>query len=140
MEKQLSVIYVNQSSTGQEIAQMHMKIKGGREKNNSSRSTNGENVLFNLFVAKESENVTMFSGPNETKENGLKALRMETNGHAIIDSGCATNVCGEAWLENFKESLTSEDKRKIFSGRIVIGRTKRFSCYQCWLSNTGSRE
>ena len=85
----------------------------GREENNSSRSTNGENVLFNLFVAKGSENVTMFSGPNETKENGLKALRMETNGHAIIDSGCATNVCGEAWLENFKESLTSDDKRKI---------------------------
>ena len=65
----------------------------GREENNSSRSTNGENALFNLFVAKESENVTMFSGPEVIKENRLKDLRIETNGCAIIDSGCASNVC-----------------------------------------------
>ena len=55
----------------------------------------------------------MFSGPEVIKENRLKDLRIETNGCAIIDSGCATNVCGEAWLENYKESLTSDDKRKI---------------------------
>ena len=55
----------------------------------------------------------MFSGPGNNEDSKLKALRIETNGCAIIDSGCATNVCGEAWLENFKESLTNEEMKKI---------------------------
>ena len=54
----------------------------------------------------------MFTG-NNRNNNRMKILREETRGCAIIDSGCATNVCGAQWIEDFKEALTTEQRRKI---------------------------
>ena len=63
-------------------------------------------VNFNMFVAMVAE--------DEKRENGrLQSLLDETKGCAVIDSGCATTVCGEEWAEDFIENLCDEEKDNV---------------------------
>ena len=75
-----------------------------RNRENKSNSSEPHFVFF----------VTMFTGLAEDNNNSkLKSLREETVDCAIIDSGCASTVCGEKWIEHFKESLSDEEKENI---------------------------
>ena len=59
-----------------------------------------------MFVAMVAE--------DEKRENGrLQSLLDETKGCAVIDSGCATTVCGEEWAEDFIENLCDEEKDNV---------------------------
>ena len=122
----------------------HAHENQGKYKEQKSKTrSNSDDEQFTLFVARAEkiENVTMFSGNN--RNNKMKALREETRGCAIIDSGCATNVCGAQWMDDFKEALTAEQKEKIkeepsdqyFS--FGIGGTVKARCktkVPCWLN------
>ena len=124
----------------------HAHENQGKYKEQKSKTrSNSDDELFTLFVARAEkiENVTMFAGNNRNNNNKMKALREETRGCAIIDSGCATNVCGAQWMEDFKEALTAEQKEKIreepsdqyFS--FGIGGTVKARCktkVPCWLN------
>ena len=43
----------------------------------------------------------------------IRLLREETKGCAIVDSGCATTVCGQGWLEAFVANLCDEERNNI---------------------------
>ena len=43
----------------------------------------------------------------------IRLLREETKGCAIVDSGCATTVCGTGWMEEFIENLCDEEKNNV---------------------------
>ena len=63
-------------------------------------------VNFNLFVA--------FTGyAKEGQGCKLKSLLEESKGCAIIDSGCATTVCGREWVNDFIDTLCDEDRKNI---------------------------
>ena len=104
--------------------------RNGGNKNNSSEPH------FSFFV-------TMFTGLAEDDNSGkLKSLREETVDCAIIDSGCASTVCGEQWIEHFKESLSDEEKeniveedsKQIFTfGDGSSIKSKKKITFPCWL-------
>ena len=104
--------------------------RNGDNKNNSSEPH------FSFFV-------TMFTGLAEDDNSGkLKSLREETVDCAIIDSGCASTVCGEKWIEHFKESLSDEEKeniveedsKQIFTfGDGSSIKSKKKITFPCWL-------
>ena len=57
---------------------------------------------------------TMFVGCTSSLEsNHLNDLVNESNGYAILDSGCSTTVCGENWLRNFMEALSTEHRSLV---------------------------
>ena len=56
---------------------------------------------------------SMFVGCASSQTDNLQKLLEESEGHAILDSGCSTTVCGEHWLGNFVQSLSDEDRFKI---------------------------
>ena len=63
-------------------------------------------VNFNLLVA--------FTGyAKEGQGCKLKSLLEESKGCAIIDSGCATTVCGVEWVNAFMDTLCDEERKSI---------------------------
>ncbi|CAL4080386.1 unnamed protein product [Meganyctiphanes norvegica] len=60
-------------------------------------------------VMPSQDKVSLFVGcTNVSDNNTLQTLVLESYGHAILDSGCATTVCGEIWLNNYINSLEEE--------------------------------
>ncbi|CAL4234854.1 unnamed protein product [Meganyctiphanes norvegica] len=81
--------------------------------------TNNTGPQFNFLVMNEQtlddsefeshDKVSLFVGcTNVSANNTLQTLVLESYGHAILDSGCATTVCGEIWLNNYINSLEEE--------------------------------
>ena len=67
---------------------------------------------------------SMFVGcATSDTERKLLTLLEESKGHAILDSGCATTVCGEAWLTSYVSTLSENDQDKI----IVEPSTQSFT-------------
>ena len=79
----------------------------------------------------------------EKKTNeSLSALVADTKGHALLDTGCSTTVCGEQWLESFMEDLSDDDRlllrfaasSKPFTfgdGKTFV--SKRRVTFPCWM-------
>ena len=63
-------------------------------------------VNFNLLVA-------MFTGYAREEDGRLKSLLDESKGCAIIDSGCATTVCGVEWIKDFIDNLSKEEQKNV---------------------------
>ena len=62
------------------------------------------------------EKVNFFVGcTNNKTSNSMKQLVYESQGHAVLDSGCATNVCGENWLLDYINKLGDGNKEEIKS-------------------------
>ena len=84
------------------------------ERNQPNTQQNKENgfvprnkrVNFNLLVA--------FTGYAQEEQGcKLKSLLDESRGCAIIDSGCATTVCGIEWVNAYVDTLCDEDRESI---------------------------
>ena len=45
--------------------------------------------------------------------NTMQRLVNETKGHAVIDSGCATNVCGNKWAMNYIHNTPEKHRENI---------------------------
>ena len=84
------------------------------EKNQTNSQQSHENnfvprnkrVNFNLLVA--------FTGYTQEEQGcKLKSLLEDLKGCAIIDSGCATTVCGQDWVNEFVDTLCDEDRESI---------------------------
>ena len=57
---------------------------------------------------------SMFVGcATSDKDKKMQKLLEESAGHAILDSGCATTVCGEAWLTSYVSTLSKDDQDRI---------------------------
>ena len=65
----------------------------------------------------------MVDPDNETKN--ISFLR-ECIGHAVIDSGCSSTVCGKEWFHAYLDFLKSN--RIIFNVNV----TKVFKAIQVW--------
>ena len=37
----------------------------------------------------------------------------ETLNHAVLDSGCTKTVCGASWVDNYIETLSEFDQKKV---------------------------
>ena len=90
-------------------------------------------IHFSMFVGCTS---------NGQKHGNLDDLVLESKGHAILDSGCTTTVCGERWLSAFLETLSDDDRLRIQfepsvqsftfgDGQTVI--SKRRLTLPCWM-------
>ena len=99
--------------------------------------------LRDLIEKKGKVNFAMFVGCTSNQaQNTLQTLVNESNGYAILDSGCSTTVCGEKWLSLFVETLSEEDRLKIDidtsaqtftfgDGKTVV--SKRKVTLPCWM-------
>ena len=104
-----------------------------KDKDNDNNDRDKNRVInFSMFVG-------CASGKQNTK---LKDLVYETNGFAILDSGCSNTVCGEKWLSTFIENLSDDDRHAMKfepsnqtftfgDGRTVTSKTK--VTIPCWM-------
>ena len=100
---------------------------------------------------KEKSNQVNFSGlvaftglaEENTGTCKIRLLREETKGCAIVDSGCATPVCGMGWMDEFIENLCDEEKNNIkeavstetftFGDGSTVKSLKKVT-FPCWIS------
>ena len=82
----------------------HAHEKNSNREHFSERSNK---VNFSGLVA-----FTGYAGEND-ETCKIRLLREETKGCAIVDSGCATTVCGVGWMEDFIANLCDEEKDNI---------------------------
>ena len=77
------------------------------------------------------------------KGNSLKQLVNESKGYAVLDSGCATNVCGEGWLMDYLDTLEIEHReqasfqpsnRHFAFGGGQISKSKGKATIPCWVA------
>ena len=45
--------------------------------------------------------------------HSMKELSIESRNCAVLDSGCSSNVCGQAWFDCYVDSLSSEERRQV---------------------------
>ena len=100
---------------------------------------------------KERSNQVHFSGlvaftgfaEENTEKCKIRLLREETKGCAIVDSGCATTVCGTGWINEFIENLCDEEKNNVkesgsqemftFGDGSTVKSLKKVS-FPCWIN------
>ena len=79
-----------------------------------------------------------------TKENKLNLLIKESEDCAVMDTGCSTTVCGEAWLEKYSSSLSDYERSLITEENSIatftFGDGMTFSSLKrvllpCWIGN-----
>ena len=79
------------------------------EKDNSTKDklsdveNDGEQVHLSLFMGNS----------NGAKNGKLRNLLSESNGYAILDTGCSSTVCGNTWFDNYVSELSEYDRSKI---------------------------
>ena len=87
------------------------------------------------------ENIRKAKGMEDAEDvfcsSGLKAnLGSDTQGCAVLDCACNSNVCGEPWLKSYVASLNAEDKGRVvemgsegknfrFGGKVVCPSMKQ---------------
>ena len=69
--------------------------------------SDNEEVYLSLFIGYTN------SKCRDADKSKLSKLVQEYSNAALLDSGCSKTVCGEKWLENYKESLSDYDKHCI---------------------------
>ena len=47
----------------------------------------------------------------------IKNFVGETFNHAVLDSGCTKTVCGKIWLNNYSDTLSTDDKQKVVESK-----------------------
>ena len=92
----------------QSVLHWYRDCPHAHEKNQNSEnfSDRANKVHFSALVA-----FAGYAGKNETCK--IKLLREETKGCGVVDSGCATTVCGVGWIEDFIANLCDEEKDNI---------------------------
>ena len=82
------------------------------EQMEKEQSDDAEAVLFTMFQPSgmnDMEEVILLTGLNE---NNVKQISMEARKCAVLDIACSSTVCGEHWLEDYLNSLNSEERKK----------------------------
>ena len=82
------------------------------EQMEKEQSDDAEAVLFTMFQPSgmnDMEEVILLTGLNE---NNVKQIGMEARKCAVLDIACSSTVCGEHWLEDYLNSLNSEERKK----------------------------
>ena len=54
-----------------------------------------------------------FVGCASKNDDKLEALLKESQGYALLDSGCSNTVAGEEWMDNYISSLSIQDRQNI---------------------------
>lgn len=58
----------------------------------------------------EDEHAVLFTGYNKGE---ISQLGIDARNCAVLDSACSSTVCGEMWLDNYLNSLSQEDKKRV---------------------------
>ena len=105
-----------------------------------------ENANKKIDDKDETVNLSLFMGftNKTTKETKLNLLMQESQDCAVMDTGCSTTVCGEAWLEKYSSSLSDYERSLIteensiatftFGDGMTFSSLKRVSL-PCWIGN-----
>ena len=70
---------------------------------NNNKEVGGDEVHFSLFVG-------YASGDRGSR---LDTLVKEARGYAVLDSGCATTVCGTKWLDDYLSDFSDVERGSI---------------------------
>ena len=73
------------------------------------------------ITEQEEENVVLFT-TSQSHMGSISEIGIEARNAAILDSACSSTVCGQKWMNEYKNSLNSEDLKKI----VVMDGKKRF--------------
>ena len=66
--------------------------------------------IYDDYVQEDrNENVVLFTN----NKNGMLNLGMEARNCAVLDCGCTSNVCGQAWFDCYMDSLTSPERSRV---------------------------
>ena len=47
------------------------------------------------------------------KSDNLSQLAMDAQNCAVLDSACSSTVCGQSWIDNYIDSLDSDERGKV---------------------------
>ena len=75
---------------------------------NDKNYSNDDNEVVHLSLFMDT-GASQIEGRNKK----LKSLVLESFGHAVLDTGCSSTVCGNEWHDNYVENLSDYDKSKI---------------------------
>ena len=64
------------------------------------------------IVEQEEENVVLFT-TSQSHMGSISEIGIEARNAAVLDSECSSMVCGQEWMNEYKNSLNSEDLKKI---------------------------
>ena len=59
----------------------------------------------------------------------ISQLGIDVRNCAVLDSACSNTVCGEMWLENFLNSLSQQDRKRV--AQTVGQKTFKFGGGEC---------
>ena len=65
--------------------------------------------MANVHIA-EDEHAVLFTGYNKGE---ISQLGIDARNCAVLDSACSSTVCGEMWLNNYLDSLSEEDRKRV---------------------------
>ena len=71
--------------------------------------------LANVNIAEGGHTVS-FTGYNKAE---ISKLDIDAQNCAALDSACSSTVCGQMWLNNYLDSLSEEDRKKV---RSTVGK------------------
>ena len=84
----------------------NIEEKSSSQGNSSNHEENeGDSVHLSLFMG--------YTNGAAREPNKLSGLVPESYGCALLDTGCSTTVCGEDWLENYREYMSEHDRSCI---------------------------
>ena len=114
-----------------------------KDKNNVQSNSENEVIHLSLFNRSESDKDEVLY---ENKK--LDNLVAESFGHAVIDTGCSSTVCGSKWLDQYVEQLSEYDRSMIvelpskssftFGDGAVINSNKKIEI-PCYLGGKRSK-
>ena len=101
---------------------MQNKVYNTEEESNEEVffTTGYKAELIDTIPDKDADDIILYTG---TKAKKIASLGSETLGCALLDSGCTTNVCGEAWWNSYYDSLGEQNKKRV---KVMDGEKKRF--------------
>ena len=56
------------------------------------------------------EHAVLFTGYNKEE---VRHLGVDTCICAVLDSACSSTVCGDSWINNYIQSLDTDDRQKV---------------------------
>ena len=101
---------------------MQNKAYNTEDESNEERffTTGYKAELTDIISDKDADDIILYTG---TKAKKIASLGSETLGCALLDSGCTSNVCGEAWWNSYYDSLGEQNKKRV---KVMDGEKKRF--------------
>ena len=73
----------------------------------------GSKEHFAKDCTAEEVHFALLSSKDDSNDKPLNALLAETLGMAIVDSACSKTVCGQVWMDAYKDQLSDHDKASI---------------------------